>query len=136
MFEIGGDFLTIKRPAVKSKKEPGCYTEIPATIPCDIDAVGGVKGLCGRLPKLKNIIEMSAIHNALSDPVRLTILYLLAIQPLCVCVIRDCIGIADSKLSYHLTGLKKADLIEGEQHGNWIIYRLTHKGQKFAYETA
>ena len=110
--------------------------DIPATIPCDLDAVGGVKGLCGRLPKPKNIAEMSAIHNALSDPVRLTILYLLAIQPLCVCVIKDCIGIADSKLSYHLTGLKRVDLIEGEQHGNWIIYRLTEKGQKFAYESA
>jgi ArsR family transcriptional regulator len=136
LFEIGGDFLTIKRPTAKSQKEPGCHIEIPATIPCDINAVGGVKDLCGRLPKLKNITEMSAIHNALSDPVRLTILYLLAIQPLCVCIIKDCIGIADSKLSSHLTGLKKADLIEGEQHGNWIIYRLTSRGQKFAYESA
>lgn len=128
--------MTIKRPTVKSKKESVCHTEIPATIPCDIDAVGGVKELCGHLPKPKNITEMSAIHNALSDPVRLTILYLLALQPLCVCVIKDCIGIADSKLSYHLTGLKKANLIEGGQHGNWIIYRLTDKGQKFAYESA
>ena len=124
--------MTIKRPAAKSKKEIGCQTEISATIPCDLDAVGGVKGLCGLLPKQKIISEASATHNALSDPVRITILYLLAIQPLCVCIIKDCIGIADSKLSYHLSGLKKANLIEGEQHGNWIIYRLTDKGQKFA----
>jgi ArsR family transcriptional regulator len=122
----------MKRPVVKSKKEPVCRTGLPAAMPCDLNAVGGVNGLCERLPKQKNILEMSAIHNALSDPVRMTILYLLAIQPLCVCVIKDCIGIADSKLSYHLTGLKKADLIEGEQHGNWIIYQLTEKGQKFA----
>jgi ArsR family transcriptional regulator len=94
-----------------------------------------VKGLCRRLPKPKTITEISATHNALSDPVRLTIVYLLAIQPLCVCIIRECIGIADSKLSYHLTGLKKANLIEGDQHGNWIIYRLTEKGQKFAHES-
>jgi len=126
--------MAIKRPTAKSKKEPGIRTEIPAAIPCDLDAVGGVKGLCRRLPKPKTITEMSATHNALSDPVRLTIIYLLAIQPLCVCIIRECIGIADSKLSYHLTGLKKADLIEGDQHGNWIIYRLTDKGQKFAHE--
>lgn len=126
----------IKRPAAKSKKEAVHRIDIPASVPCNLDAVGGVKGLCRHLPKPKNIVEMSAIHNALSDPVRLTILYLLAIQPLCVCIIKDCIGIADSKLSYHLTGLKRVDLIEGEQHGNWIIYRLTEKGQKFAYESA
>jgi predicted transcriptional regulator len=43
-------------------------------------------------------------------------------------------GIADSKLSYHLAGLKKADLIEGDQHGNSIVNRLTDRGQKFAHE--
>jgi len=127
--------MTMKKPAVKSEKETGCRIGTMVAMPCDLNAVGGVKGLRGRLPKLKKITETSAIHNALSDPVRLTLLYLLAIQPLCVCVIRDCIGIADSKLSYHLTGLKKVDLIEGEQLGNWIVYRLTNKGKKFAHES-
>jgi ArsR family transcriptional regulator len=78
---------------------------------------------------------MSATHHALSDPVRMTILHLLAVQPLCVCIIKSCIGIADSKLSYHLTVMKKAGLIDGEQQGNWIIYRLTDKGQAFAGES-
>jgi ArsR family transcriptional regulator len=53
---------------------------------------------------------------------------------LCVYVIKACIRIADSKLSYHLTILKKAGLIEGEPRGNWIIYRLTEKGKKFVEE--
>jgi len=43
-------------------------------------------------------------------------------------------GIADSKLSYQLTELKKTGLIEGDQHGSWIVNRLTDRGQKFAYE--
>ncbi len=75
---------------------------------------------------------MSRTYNALSDPVRMTILHLLAVQPLCVCVIKECIGIADSKLSYHLTIMRKAELIEGEQKGNWIIYSLTDLGKKYA----
>ena len=112
-----------------------CRTEIPGIIQCDLDEVGGVKGLNERLPSKKNIEKISATHHALSDPVRITILYLLAIQPLCVCVIKACIGIADSKLSYHLTVLKKAELIEGNQQGNWIIYRLTDKGKKYADDT-
>jgi ArsR family transcriptional regulator len=109
--------------------EPLSRAEIPVAIQCDLNTVGGVKGLCEHLPPPKSIVRMSATHHALSDPVRLTILYLLAVQPLCVCVIKECIGIADSKLSYHLTVMKKADLIKGEQQGNWIIYSLTDTGR-------
>ena len=65
----------------------------------------------------------------------MTILYLLAIQSLCVCVIKDCIGIAGSKLSYHLNIMKENGFIDSEQEGNWIIYRITEKGKKYADET-
>lgn len=68
---------------------------------------------------------------ALSDLNRMKILYLLTSQPLCVCVIREIIGISDSRLSYHLSALKKAGLIEGEQQGSWIIYRLSEWGKKY-----
>jgi predicted transcriptional regulator len=125
---------TIKRSVIQSSKEPLCRAEIPVAIQCDLNAVGGIKGLCECLPQPKSIVKMSATHHALSDTVRMTIMYLLAIQPLCVCVIKACIGIADSKLSYHLMILKKAELIEGEQQGNWIIYRLTDKGCVYVRE--
>ena len=45
-------------------------------------------------------------------------------------MIKEIVGIADSKLSYHLNQLKKADLIEGEQQGSWIIYHLTPLGER------
>ena len=57
---------------------------------------------------------------------------MLAVQPLCVCVIKAVLEIADSKLSYHLSVLKKAGLIQGDQQGNWIIYRLTGGGEPWA----
>jgi DNA-binding transcriptional ArsR family regulator len=127
---------TKKTKADSGKEQVCCRTVFPDKIQYDLDAVGGVKGLCKRLPTQKRIAKMSATYHALSDPVRMTILHLLAVQPLCVCVIKECIGIADSKLSYHLTIMKKADLIEGEQQGNWIIYHLTDLGKKYADETA
>jgi ArsR family transcriptional regulator len=123
--------MTTKLQVTKSKKEPMCRTEIPAIIQCDLEEVGGLKGLNERLPSKKNIEKISATHHALSDPVRITILYLLEIQPLCVCVIKECIGIAGSKLSYHLNIMKESGLIDSEQQGNWIIYRLTEKGEKY-----
>jgi len=127
--------MTTKRPAAKTKKEPMCRTEIPETIQCDLNEVGGVKGLNERLPSKKNIENISAVHHALSDPVRMTILFLLTVQPLCVCVIKECIGIAGSKLSYHLNIMKENGLIDCEQQGNWIIYRITDKGKKYADDT-
>ena len=93
---------------------------------------GGIAGLTGRLPGDDVLERESALHRALADPLRLKILAMLAVQPLCVCVIKVVLGIADSKLSYHLSVLKKAGLIIGEAQGNWIIYRLTTEGEAWA----
>jgi ArsR family transcriptional regulator len=110
--------------------------EIPQVIREELEQRGGFDALVKSVPQVRDLEKRAGTYHALSDPIRLTILCLLAVQPLCVCVIKACIRIADSKLSYHLTILKKAGLIEGEPQGNWIIYRLTDKGKKFVKEAA
>jgi ArsR family transcriptional regulator len=110
--------------------------EIPESIREELDRVGGFKALAGRIPPQEDLEEKSRLYHALSDPLRLTILYLLRDQPLCVCVINRFMQIADSKLSYHLAILKESGLIAGEYEGNWIIYRLTDKGQNYVQEIA
>lgn len=121
-----------------SRKKPCCSitpdqavlsrTDIPDEIQRKLDESGGFHGLIARLPSNEILNQKSTEHHALSDTLRLTVLLLLKDQPLCVCVIKSVLGISDSKLSYHLTILKKAGLIIGEQQGNWIIYRITEKG--------
>ncbi|MEN6342272.1 MAG: metalloregulator ArsR/SmtB family transcription factor [Methanospirillum sp.] len=103
---------------------------IPREVEESLTAIGGVPGLETLLPDDRDLTEASRVHHALSEPLRLRIAYALAVQPLCVCVIKEIAGIADSKLSYHLNQLKKADLIVGEQQGSWIIYRLTPRGER------
>lgn len=105
---------------------------IPQEVSDSLEAVGGVSGLESRLPGRRATLAASCVHHALSEPLRLRILHALAVQPLCVCVIKEIAGIADSKLSYHLNQLKKAGLIEGEQQGSWIIYHLTPLGERCA----
>lgn len=105
---------------------------IPQEVSDSLAAVGGVTGLIDRLPEPGPLARASRIHHALSEPLRLRILHALAVQPLCVCVIKEIAGIADSKLSYHLNQLKRAELIEGEQQGSWIIYHLTPLGERCA----
>lgn len=109
---------------------------IPDVIRDDLVQIGGISGLRARLPPAERIGEISATHHALSDPVRVSILHLLSVQPLCVCVIRECMGISGSKLSYHLNILRENGLIVSEQQGNWMIYRITEKGRIFAEEPA
>ncbi len=125
----------VKRSPTRLAKDKVARTEIPVSIQCSLDTIGGISGLSSRIPSDAVIQRISRIHHALSDPIRIRILHLVAIQPFCVCVIKACIGIADSKLSYHLTVLKKAGLIEGSQQGNWIIYRLTDKGREYYGES-
>jgi len=104
--------------------------DLPEPIQKDLDKHGGMEGLLSRIPDSSTLHASSRLHQALADPIRLTILNALLSQPLCVCVIRRIVNIAASKLSYHLNILKEQDFIAGEQQGNWIIYSITDRGRQ------
>ncbi|WP_420847025.1 ArsR/SmtB family transcription factor [Methanogenium marinum] len=106
--------------------------EMPEEVAAALIVCGGVRAMEERLPDEEQLARLCAFHRACADPVRLKILFMLFPQPLCVCVIKEVLGIADSKLSYHLNVLKKAGLIEGEPCANWIIYSLTETGRTCA----
>jgi len=105
--------------------------DIPEPIQKELDAMGGLKALKKCIPLQKELDARSRICQALSDPLRLTILYVIRDQPLCVCVINRFMRLSGSKLSYHLNILKEHSLIEGENNGNWIIYSITDRGRRF-----
>ncbi|MEA1984443.1 MAG: metalloregulator ArsR/SmtB family transcription factor [Euryarchaeota archaeon] len=98
---------------------------IPDPIKDGISARGGIEGIVKNLPDETIIAQQCRIHHALSMPVRMTILYMVLIQPMCVCIIKDILHISDSKLSYHLSKLSEAGLIKGKRQGSWIIYYPT-----------
>ena len=104
---------------------------IPPAIQEELDRSGGLKGSISRLPEDQELEDLIEVHHALSDLIRMKILHLLTSQPFCVCIIREIIGISDSKLSYHLNALKCAGLIVGNQQWSWIIYSLTENGRKY-----
>ncbi|ABS54942.1 regulatory protein, ArsR [Methanoregula boonei 6A8] len=104
--------------------------EIPEPVREELDRLGGPAALKKKIPAQKELDKQSALHHALADPIRLTILYLVRDQPLCVCVIIWYLKISGPKLSYHLNILKECGLIEGVPHGNWIIYSLTGAGRE------
>lgn len=103
---------------------------LPEPIEDSLCQIGGVDGLRQYLPPDDELTRKSRVFTALADATRLKILYLLSTQSLCVCVLKEVIDIADSKLSYHLKTLTNAGLIEKEQQGVYIIYSITQTGRR------
>ena len=105
--------------------------DLPEQIQKELEEIGGFEALSDRIPSNPELEAKSRVYHALADPIRLTILYLIKDQPLCVCVINHFTRLSGSKLSYHLNILKEGGLIKGEYHGNWIIYSLTDTGREY-----
>jgi ArsR family transcriptional regulator len=68
--------------------------------------------------------------SALSDPVRLRCLSLLADgRELCVCKLVETLGLPQSTVSRHLSQLRKAGWIVARRDGRWMHYRLADKSR-------
>ena len=70
-------------------------------------------------------LELAAARfQALSDPIRLRILGLLADGERCVCDLMSELDAAQSRLSFHLRVLKDAGLVASRREGQWMYYTL------------
>ncbi|WP_135606288.1 helix-turn-helix transcriptional regulator [Methanococcoides sp. NM1] len=107
---------------------------IPEPIENEVKMLGGTEGIALRIADDDKLARQSGIHHALSSSIRLKILNLVLVQPLCVCLIKEITNIPDSKLSYHLSILVDNGLIHREKSGNWIIYHPTEEGRKYKVE--
>ena len=70
--------------------------------------------------------ELAQLHKALSVPVRLKILELIAERALCVNAITRCLEISQPAVSQHLAVLKHAGLVSADKHGYKVHYTLNH----------
>lgn len=71
--------------------------------------------------------ELATGFTALSDPVRLRVLSILADAPdgeVCVCDFVDPLGKSQPTISHHLKILSEAGLVQGEKRGRWVWYSL------------
>jgi ArsR family transcriptional regulator, arsenate/arsenite/antimonite-responsive transcriptional repressor len=71
--------------------------------------------------------ELAKGFAALSDPVRLRVLSMLAAADdgeVCVCDFVDPLGKSQPTVSHHLKILSEAGLVTGERRGKWVWYSL------------
>jgi len=71
--------------------------------------------------------ELAGKLKALSDPVRLRLLSVVASHPggeACVCDLSAGIELSQPTISHHLKVLRIAGLLESERRGSWVHYRV------------
>jgi ArsR family transcriptional regulator len=69
--------------------------------------------------------DLARVFKALSDPVRLRLLSLIASYAdgeACVCDLTGAFDVAQSTISHHLRVLREAGLVDCERRGTWVYY--------------
>jgi ArsR family transcriptional regulator len=90
----------------------------------------------------KGVDRLVALGRALSDPIRVRMLSMMADgrgccdfsgsgvpavegeEGICVCEFEDHFGMGQSKVSYHMKKLKDSGLVREERRGKWSFYTL------------
>jgi ArsR family transcriptional regulator len=68
--------------------------------------------------------EISALLKALADPIRMDVVQTLAGGERCVCELTETLGLAQSRLSFHLKVMRQSGLITAREEGRWVYYKL------------
>jgi ArsR family transcriptional regulator len=70
-------------------------------------------------------VDIAQIFGALSDPVRLRMLSLVASEDeVCSCALEEPLGKSQPTISHHTRILAEAGLIVGEKRGRWMWWRV------------
>ncbi|WP_297627129.1 ArsR/SmtB family transcription factor [Nocardia sp.] len=71
--------------------------------------------------------ELAVAFKALSDPVRLRLLSVVASHTggeACVCDLSEGFDVGQPTISHHLKVLREAGLLSSERRGSWVYYRV------------
>ncbi|MGI9048324.1 MAG: ArsR/SmtB family transcription factor [Rubrobacteraceae bacterium] len=103
----------------------------------------------------ERVEQLVALGRALSDPIRVKMLGVLAAgrgcgdlsevrvpvnsdeaPGICVCEFMEYYGMGQSKVSYHLGKLKEAGLVQEEKRGKWSFYSLDRTSAAYLISNA
>lgn len=71
--------------------------------------------------------SLAAVFKALSDPIRLRLLSLIASHAggeACVCELTPAFLVSEPTISHHLKVLREAGLVTSQRRASWVYYRI------------
>jgi ArsR family transcriptional regulator len=107
-----GESMARQSTTLEAGATPHCC---PSVLAAPLDAAGAA--------------ELAHGFSALSDPVRLRVLSILAASPegeVCVCEFVQPLGKSQPTISHHMKILGDAGLVQGDRRGKWVWYSLNH----------
>ena len=76
------------------------------------------------MPELSTLYDLSDFFKILGDSTRISILFAIDGEPMCVCDIAELLGMTKSAVSHQLKILRQSDLITYRKSGKNVFYTL------------
>lgn len=77
-----------------------------------------------RMPDEETIYDLADFFKIFGDSTRMSILYAIDGEPMCVCDIAELLGMTKSAVSHQLKILRQSDLISYKKSGKNVFYSL------------
>ncbi len=82
------------------------------------------------MPDEETVYELADFFKIFGDSTRMSILFAIEKQPLCVCDIAELLGMTKSAVSHQLKILRQSDLVKYRKSGKNVIYTLSDEHVK------
>ncbi|MDY4975534.1 MAG: metalloregulator ArsR/SmtB family transcription factor [Clostridia bacterium] len=77
-----------------------------------------------RLPSQERLYDLAELYKVFGDSTRVSLLYVLLEEELCVCDLAALLGVSISAVSHQLRILKQARLVKFRKEGKTVFYSL------------
>ena len=102
------------------------HNDTDVITPCEHHEAHGeiVSKKRGEMPELSTLYDLSDFFKILGDSTRISILFAIDGEPLCVCDIAELLGMTKSAVSHQLKVLRQSNLITYKKSGKNVFYTL------------
>ncbi len=88
------------------------------------------------MPELSELYDLADFFKIFGDSTRMSILFAIDGEPMCVCDIAELLGMTKSAVSHQLKVLRQSDLITYRKSGKNVFYSLADSHVKDIIEKA
>ena len=100
------------------------YELTPPSCECDEVHSEVVEQRRAQMPSESTLYDLSDFFKVLGDSTRISILFAIDGEPMCVCDIADLLGMTKSAVSHQLKILRQSDLVTYRKSGKNVFYTL------------